>query len=334
MSKENLRADSLTPAERAAVLLLSLGKDTASEVMKRLSPEETARIVRSMPSVSNTPVEVHKEINQEFSKLAKASEKLLIDGKAFAKEILQSVFGSNESLDNSNPTEEIKSLLLSVPDSVIRDFFSTEHLQTAAFLLAVMDPAQAARVVGGMDPVKQYDIMMRVAFLKPVNSNLISEVKEIIREQLVSESKLELNNVDGKKAAASIINAMGSTRSEKILEDIAEVEPELRNELEQLVFTFDDFIKIPEKSLQAIIQETPRDKLAIALKTSNKDLTHKILNNVSSRMRVFLEEELESMSPKRKVDVEKAQSDIIDTARRLEAEGRISLSAEDSDEWV
>ena len=66
MSKENLRADSLSPAERVAVLLLSLGKDTASEVMKRLSPEETARIIRSMPSVSNTPVEVHKEINQEI----------------------------------------------------------------------------------------------------------------------------------------------------------------------------------------------------------------------------------------------------------------------------
>ena len=246
----------------------------------------------------------------------------------------------NQSLAQVNllitqtPKEEVKSLLLSVPDNVIRDFFSTEHLQTAAFLLSMMDPAQAARVMDGMDPVKQYDIMVRVSFLKPVNSDLIAEVKEIIREQLVSDSKPDLSNIDGKRAAANIINAMNSRQSERLLDDIGEIEPELRNELEQLVFTFEDFLQIPEKSLQVIIQETPRDKLAIALKTAKTDLTHKILNNVSSRMKVFLEEELESMGPKRKVDVEKAQSDIIDTARKLEAEGRISLSVEDNAEWI
>ncbi|MCB0317343.1 MAG: hypothetical protein KDD56_01205 [Bdellovibrionales bacterium] len=335
MSKDKVRADSLSPSERAAILLLSLGKDTAAEVMRRLSPEEAARIAKSFPTISDAPVEVHKQVHQEFSKIARASEKVLVDGKAFAKDVLEKVFGAQHQLEQGDSSEEIRSLLLSVPDEVISSFIEAEHIQTASFLLSVMDPSQAARILGKMDETQQYDILIRVSFLKPVNSALISEVKEIIRKELLSEKDFKTDWLNGKKSAANIINSMSDTNAKRILDNIADLEPDLKDELDQLVFTFDDLEKIPQKSLQGIIQECPKEQLVIALKTAKPELINKILLNVSARIRTFIEEELKSMGPKRKVDVERAQSAIIGIAKKLEAEGKISLkNSVNEEEWV
>ncbi|MEZ4753562.1 MAG: FliG C-terminal domain-containing protein [Bdellovibrionota bacterium] len=334
MSKKNLHFDSLSANERVAVLLLSLGKDTASEVLKHLSPTEVARIVKTLPLVSSAPAETHKVVNQEFKKILSSSEKLLVDGKAFAKDIMQRVLGIKDAIQADDSTEEIRSMLLSVPDNVLRDFLSAEHIQTSAFLLSVMDPEQSARILSSMDDSAQYDILIRVAHLRPIHKTLVSEVREIIREQLINENRNNGEEINGRQAAARIVNAMPRRDSTRILDEINQIEPEVKQEIEELIFTFEDLVKLPARSIQIILQESPRDKLVIALKTVDKDLRLKLLHNVSTRVRGFIEEELESMQPLRKVDVEAAQKDIIEIARRLDAEGRISLGAEESEVWV
>ncbi len=319
----------LNNTEKAALTLLTLGKDLASEVLQHLSEQEVKRLSRAFMAVSEVDRETQFGIAREFRNMMQASDTLLVDGREFAKDVISEAFGDKagegllEYITGARK-EPISAIISDVPDKILRGFIAAEHPQTVAFLLTKMNPDQAAKVIGRMQDETQTDVLLRVANLNHVKNDVVDEVREVLRSQLKGSGSEE-EEIGGPKAAADILNFVDRTNEERILTEIEEMYPEIAEQIRNLMFTFEDCRKIDDKGVQAVLKEVPRDQLVLALKTASDELRNLLFRNVSQRAAQMIQEDLDALGPVKLKDVEKAQQGIVDIVRRLEAEGKIVI---------
>lgn len=329
----------LLNTEKAAVCLLSLGKEIASQVLQHLTEQEVKRISRAFMAVSEVDRETQFEVTNQFRKMLTAGEKVLVDGREFAKEIISEAFGTQEAGENlldyitGTRKEDISSIFEEVPEKILNPFIAAEHPQTVAFLMTKMNPEQAASVIQAMDEENQTDILIRISNLNNVKGDVVDEVREVLRTQLISGLEHE-EEVGGPKSAADILNFIDRTNEERILVEIEEMYPELAENIRNLMFTFEDCKHIDDKGIQVILKEVPRDQLVLALKTTSQDLRDLIFKNVSKRGAEMIMEDLEALGPVKLKDVEKAQQGIVDVVRKLEAEGKIAIGTGNEEQYV
>ena len=323
-------ARELTATEKAALTLLSLGKDLAAQVLQHLNEQEVKRISRAFMSVSEVDRETQLSITKEFRNLMKASETLLVDGREFAKDVIGSAFGeaAGEGLleyITGARKEPISAIIQDVPDKILNAFISAEHPQTVSFLMTKMNPDQAAHTLQSMNEEAQTDILVRIANLNNVKGDVIDEVREVLRSQLKGSGLNDDEEIGGPKAAADILNFVDRNNEERIITEIEEMYPELAEQIRNLMFTFEDVKKIDDKGIQTVLKEVPRDQLVLALKTASDGLRDLLFRNMSQRAAAMIQEDLQNMGPVKLKDVEKVQQGIVDIVRRLEAEGKIAV---------
>ncbi|MCO6430060.1 MAG: flagellar motor switch protein FliG [Deltaproteobacteria bacterium] len=327
----------LNNVEKAALTLLSLGKDTASKVMQFLNEQEVKRISRAFMAVSEVDRETQFKITQEFRNMIKAGDTLLVDGREFAKDVISSAFGESagegllEYITGSRK-EQINVILADVPEKILNAFIAAEHPQTVAFLMTKMNPDQAANVLQKMGDEGQTEVLVRIANLNNVKGDVIDEVREVLRTQLKGSGLDSDEEIGGPKAAADILNFVDRSNEERILTEIEEMYPELAEQIRNLMFTFEDVKKIDDRGIQTVLKEVPRDQLVMSLKTASPELKDLIFKNVSQRAAAMIQEDLEAMGPVKVKDVEKAQQGIVDIVRRLEAEGKIAIGGAGAEE--
>jgi flagellar motor switch protein FliG len=325
--------------EKAALTLLTLGREIASDVLKNLSEAEVKRISRAFMLVNEVPREDQFSIGKEFHTMMKAGETMLVDGREFARDVISSAFGDagGETLleyISGSRKDSISSIIRDVPDKILISFVSAEHPQTVAFLLTRMNPDQAAMVLQTMSEDMQTDLLVRIANLNMVKADVVDEVREVLRVTLRNASQNE-EEVIGAKSAADILNFVDRNNEERIISEIEEMYPEMAEQIRNLMFTFEDMKLIDDKGIQAIMKEVPRDQLVIALKTASPELSELLFRNVSKRAAEMIQEDLEVLGPVKLKDVEKAQQGIVDVVRRLEAEGKVVIqSGSDEDQYV
>lgn len=329
--KKNTMAMSreLSNTEKAALTLLSLGKELASEVLQHLNEQEVKRISRAFMAVHEVDRETQLSISKEFSTMMKASETLLVDGREFAKDVISKAFGdqAGEGLleyISGSKKEPIGAIIADVPEKILNSFVAAEHPQTIAFLMTKMNPDQAAQIIQRMSEEAQTDILIRVAHLNNVKADVLDEVREVLRTQLRGGGLSEEEEVSGPKSAANILNFVERANEERIISEIEEMYPDLAEQIRNLMFTFEDLKKIDDRGIQAILKEVPRDQLVLSLKTASDELKDLLFRNVSQRAAQMIQEDLSAMGPVKLKDVEKAQQGIVDIVRRLEAEGKIA----------
>lgn len=321
----------LSNTEKAAVTLLGLGREIASNVLQHLTEPEVKRISRAFMAVSEVDRETQFDISREFRNMLKAGDVLLVDGREFAKDVIESAFGQEgggnllEYISGSRK-EQISSIIRDVPEKILNSFISSEHPQTVAFLLTKMNPDQAAQVLQTMTEEQQTDILIRIAHLNNVKADVVDEVREVLRAQLRGTGADE-EEVEGTKSAADILNFVDRNNEERILTEIEEMYPDLSEQIRNLMFTFNDIQKIDDRGIQTVLKEVPRDQLVLALKTAGQGVTDLIFRNVSSRAAELIQDDLQALGPVKVKDVEKAQQGVVDIVRRLEAEGKIFLSS-------
>ena len=320
----------LSNTEKAAVTLLGLGKDLASQVLQHLSEIEVKRISRAFMTLSEIDRETQFEISKEFRNMLKAGEMELVDGREFAKDVIANAFGSDASEDlleyiTGSRKEPISQIISDVPEKILNSFIISEHPQTVAFLLTRMHPDQSATVLQTMPEDVQTDILVRIAHLNTVKSDVIDEVREVLRTQLRGIGSGE-EEVVGPKSAAEILNFVDRTNEERIVSEIEEMYPDLAEQIRNLMFTFEDIKKIDDRGIQTVMKEVPRDQLVLSLKTASEELSDLLFRNVSQRAAQMIKEDLEALGPVKIKDVEKAQQGIVDIVRRLEAEGKIVIN--------
>ena len=323
-------ARELTQTEKAALTLLSLGKDLASAVLTHLQEQEVKRISRAFMSVSEVDRETQLTIVREFRNMMRAGETMLVDGREFAKDVISGAFGEQagegllEYITGSRK-EPISQIIQDVPAKILNAFIAAEHPQTVAFLMTKMNPDQAATVLQTMNEEAQTDILIRVANLNNVKADVIDEVREVLRSQLRGSGLNEEEEVGGPKSAADILNFVERNNEERIITEIEEMYPDLAEQIRNLMFTFEDVKKIDDKGIQTVLKEVPRDQLVMALKTASPELKELLFRNVSQRAAAMINDDLSAMGPVKLKDVEKAQQGIVDIVRRLEAEGKIAV---------
>lgn len=327
----------LSATEKAALTLLSLGKELAAEVLQHLSEQEVKRISRAFMSVNEVDRETQFEITKEFRTMIKAGKTMLVDGREFAKDVISGAFGEQAGeglLDyiTGSRKEPISAIIADVPEKILNAFIAAEHPQTVAFLMTKMNPDQAAKVLQTMAEEQQTDILVRVAHLNNVKAEVIDEVREVLRSSLRGSGLNEEEEVGGPKSAADILNFVERNNEERILTEIEEMYPDIAEQIRNLMFTFEDIKKIDDKGIQTILKEIPRDQLVLSLKTASPDLKDLLFRNVSQRAAAMIQEDLDAMGPVKLKDVEKAQQGIIDIVRRLEAEGKIAIGGGGADD--
>lgn len=323
-------ARELSNTEKAALTLLTLGKDLASEVLQHLNEVEVKRISRAFMAVHEVDRETQFAIAQEFHGMMKASDTLLVDGREFAKDVISTAFGdqAGEGLleyISGSKKEPISAIIADVPEKILNSFIQAEHPQTVAFLMTKMNPDQASLLLQRMSEEAQTDILLRIAHLNNVKSDVLDEVREVLRSQLRGGGLSEEEEVSGPKSAANILNFVDRTNEERILSEVEEMYPDLAEQIRNLMFTFEDVKKIDDRGIQAVLKEIPRDQLVLSLKTASEELRDLLFRNVSQRAAQMIQEDLAAMGPVKVKDVEKAQQGIVDTVRRLEAEGKIAI---------
>ena len=329
----------LTNTEKAALTLLSLGKELASQVLQHLNEQEVKRMSRAFMAVHEVDRETQYAITREFHTMMKASETLLVDGREFAKDVIAHAFGdkAGEGLleyISGSKKEAISTIVSDVPEKILKNFILAEHPQTVAFLMTKMNADQAAAMLQKMTEEAQTDLLIRIAHLNNVKSDVLDEVREVLRSQLKGNGLAEEEEVVGTKSAANILNFVERTNEERILTEIEEMYPDLAEQIRNLMFTFEDIKKVDDRGIQTVLKEVPRDQLVLSLKTASDELKDLLFRNVSQRAAQMIQEDLAAMGPVKMKDVEKAQQGIVDIVRRLEAEGKIAVGGSGSEEQL
>jgi flagellar motor switch protein FliG len=324
-------AKELSTTEKAALILLSLGKAPAAMVLQNLNENEVKRLSRAFMSVSEVDRETQLIIAQEFRQMIRAGEKMLVDGRDFAKSVIEGAFGEAEGagmLDyiSGARKEPLSQILSDIPEKILNGFVAAEHPQTVAFLLSKMNPDQAARVLQNMNEETQRDVLIRIAKLNNVKGEIIDEVRDVLSATMrVSGITEEEEEIGGPKSAAEILNFVDRNNEERIVAEIEQIYPELAVNIKNLMFTFDDIKKIDDRGIQTILKDVPRDQLVLALKTASEELRTILFRNVSQRAAAMIQDDLSALGPTKLKDVEKAQQGIVDIVRRLESEGKIAI---------
>ena len=330
---------SLGGAQRAAILLLTLGEQDAAEVLKHLSAKDVQAVGTAMATLTNVSREqvehVLVRLNDEIGK----QTSLGVGTEDYIRKMLVSALGETKAgglIDRillGRSTKGLESLKW-MESRAIAEMVGMEHPQIIALVLAHLEPDQAAEVIGYLPPRVRSDAVMRIANLDGVQPHALNELDEIMERQFSGTStKLKSASVGGLKAAADILNAMESNREAELMTAIRGQDSGLGGRIEELMFVFEDLADLDDRSMQTLLREVPSARLITALKGAEPAVRDKIFANMSQRAAEMLRDDLEVKGPVKLSEVDAAQKEVLTIARKLADAGQISLSA-DGDEFV
>ena len=319
-----------TGPEKSAILLLSLGDDIAPLVFKFMTDQEIQRVSNYMSYIRNVDVEGVNQILHEFAEMVGSIGGMVAGGKEYVRKLLVKSLAPEKAewiINNlSIPTLETGLEALRWLDSkTIARFLHGEHPQTVAVILAHLDAIQAGTVLTSLPSGMQAEVLLRIAKLERIPPGVIQELDKVLRNELRATGALETGQVGGIQSVAEILNNVDQASERDIMEQIEELNAGMAEEIRQLMFVFEDLLSIDDRGMQQILKEVANEEMTLALKTASEELKEKILRNMSKRAADMLREELEVMGPVRVSDVERAQHKIIQTAKRLEGEGKLIL---------
>jgi len=325
----------ITGAQRAAILLLTLGEQDAAEVLKHLSARDVQAVGQAMAvltSVSREQVDqvlgrLHDDMGQQTA--------LGVGTEDYIRKILTNALGETKAgslIDRILLGRSSKGLesLKWMEGRAIAEMIGQEHPQIIALVLAHLEHDQAAEVLGYLPARTRSDAIMRIATLDGVQPHALNELDEIMERQFSGNTnKLKSASVGGLKAAASILNAMETSREAELMAAIRSQDPGLGGKIEDLMFVFDDLVELDDRSMQALLREVPSPRLIVALKGAEPSIREKMFANMSKRAAEMLRDDLEVAGPVRVSEVDAAQKEILGIARRLADAGQITLGGSD-----
>ncbi|MFC5740487.1 flagellar motor switch protein FliG [Dyella tabacisoli] len=329
----------MTGAQRAAILLLTLGEQDAAEVLKHLSARDVQAVGSAMAGLSSVSREQVEHVLDKLHEDMGRHTSLGVGTEDYIRKILVNALGESKAgglIDRILLGRSSKGLesLKWMESRAIAEMIGQEHPQIIALVLAHLEPDQAAEVIGYLQPRVRSDAVMRIATLDGVQPHALNELDEIMERQFSGNTnKLKSANVGGLKAAADILNAMETSREAELMTAIRGQDAGLGGRIEELMFVFDDLAELDDRSMQALLRDVPSARLVIALKGAESAVREKIFANMSSRAADMLRDDLEVKGPVRLSEVDAAQKEVLGIARKLSDAGQISLSG-GGDEFV
>lgn len=332
------RGDQLSGPQKAAMLLVTMGESFASEVFKHLDDNEIQLLGQQIAKLDLISTSQVENIVEEFTKLIEAPENLRVRGDLFFKKTLVQSLDEprrNELLENLeiDQSPDFFQKIKKLDGKTVANFLRNEHPQTVALVLAHLERAQAGAVLSEFPENLQMEVINRIAYLDPVPTGIIEEIDEALKEEIAMIEEVGGRAIGGAQSVAEILNQMERAAEGKILKRLEEEDQEeLADEIRRFMFTFEDLLGADDRAIMTILKEVNTQELALSLKAASEELKEKFFKNMSERAGTMLREELEIMGPVRLRDVEAAQQNIIQTAKRLEAKGSIVLGTKGSED--
>jgi flagellar motor switch protein FliG len=318
----------LTQVQRTAILMMALGKETATKLLKQLNPPEIQAIgsaMTTLPHVSRQQVDaILRTYLAGFGKDA-----LGVDPDSYARGLLMDALGENSShvLDVSMLSDQLKGLetLKWMHPGAVSNMLKNEHPQVMAIVLSYFEPDQAATVLQGIPERFRSEVIYRIATLNTIQPQALFDLNAIFENQASDSSGGKMATIGGVKRAAEILNLVGGGGDGKILDDIAIEHTDISQAIQDNMFTFDNLAAIDGRGIQSVLAEIPADVLLLALKGADKKMQAHFLDNMSKRQALILKDDLENSGPVKLSEVEGAQRTIITTVRRLANEGKLMM---------
>ncbi len=323
----------------AAIFLMSLGEEEAAEVFKHLSPKEVQRLGETIARMRAVSKEKVDQVIEKFTQEAASQSLLVSDTDNYVRAVLKRALGDDKAsllidrILQGGDVSGIESLKWMDPASVA-ELLRNEHPQILAAILVHLDFEQSAGVLKNFTERMRNEVMLRIATLEGIQPAALKDLNEVLYKVLAGGDKIRKSSLGGVKAAAEIINLMGTSLEASVIDSIRENDGDLAQKIMDKMFTFEDLLKLDNKAIQLVLKEVSSDTLVIALKGASSELKEKILTNMSSRAAESLREDLETRGPVRLSEVEAQQKDILKLVRRLSDEGQIMLAGGGDDSFV
>lgn len=333
-----IKSDRLSGAEKAALLLLSLGEGNAGEILKRLDDKEVQVLGQKISKLEVVPTKQLAAILEEFNRMMEAPEALVVRGDQFFKNTISRTMDMKRQQDlmdslDLDTSPEFFQKIKKLDSRTVASYLRNEHPQTVALVLAHLERSQASTVLAQFPENLQLEVVRRIASLDQVSPAIIEEIDAALREEISLVEEVGDRAIGGAQSVAEILNQMERSMENNILKRLEEEDFEaLAEDIRRYLFTFEDLLSVEDRGIMALLKEVNTQELALALKAASDDLKGKFFKNMSTRAAEMLREELEIMGPARLRDVEAAQQKIIQVAKRLEAEGQLVLASKGSED--
>lgn len=329
----------LSGTERAAIFLMTLGEDAASEVLKHLGPKEVQSIGTAMatiPAINRTQL---SSVVEDFTRIVDDQTPIGVGSDEYLRKVLVQALGEDRARNlidrilvggNSTGLESLKWM----DGRAIADMVRNEHPQIMAIVVSYLDSDHGAEVLAYLPDRVRSDVIMRIASLESIHPSALQELDQILERQFSGNSTSKTSVVGGLKRAANILNMMDTSSENAILESIREADEALGSRIQELMFTFDNVIELDDRSVQRVLREITSDQLVVALKGATEEIKALILKNMSKRAAESLREDMEMRGPTKLSEVEAAQKEILAVIRRLTEAGEIAAGGKGGDEYV
>lgn len=327
----------LSLRQKAAILVVLLGKDYSPKIYKYLSENEIELLTLSITSLDRIDNDLSGEVLEEFYEMALAQKYVTEGGMDYARDVLVAAMGQDRA---DGLLGRLTSALQVRPFDFIRradplqvcTFIQNEHPQTIALVLSYLDTGRSSMILGSLPQELQANVIKRIARMGVVSPDYIREAERVLENKFSSVGITANVTVDGIDTIVEILNSLDRGTENFILDSIEQEDPELAEEIHNKLFVFEDLAKLPNQSVQAVLKEVDNDVLTIALMGANETLKQKIFGNISKRLAETVEDNMKFMGPVRVRDVEAAQQKIVNVARRLEDSGVIELTRGGADD--
>jgi flagellar motor switch protein FliG len=331
--------DRMSGSKKAALFLMVMGEELTSSVFKHLDEVEIKTIGEQMTQIKKVDPKAISSLLDEFMQTLRGERIVGASGETFFEKTVSKAFNPKkannlmEDLVIGKKATNFRKLKTLRPE-VLVNFISNEHPQTIALILSNLGFQSAAETLKLLPENVQSEVVVRIAKMDGVPDDILSEIQNVLEEQVTNLGKTGAQKLGGIQAAAEILNQVDQKTERSILEKIEEDQEELADEIRQSMFVFEDLINLDDRSIRALLKEVSNDELLVALKTASENLAKKIFGNLSQRAAEMLREDMEVMGPVKVKDVEQAQQNIIKTARRLEEEGKIILGGKGGEDVI
>jgi flagellar motor switch protein FliG len=333
-------ADQMTGLNKAAVLLLQLGKDNAAKVLGQMREAEVEALTAEIVRLEYVDGAVVEGIVDEFHEMLVAQRHAAQGGMDFAREMLIQSLGAERA---DEIVGRLSAVFRNLPFSFLQkadarqvlSFVQDEHPQTVALVLAHMNASQASAVLSGLAPELQTDVANRIAVMDRTSPDVVLQVESVLERKLGAVMQpADLSSVGGLQPLVDIINRSDRATERMILEGLAERNPELAELVRAQMFVFEDITSLDDRAVQLVLRQVESADLAVALKGVREDVRTKVMKNMSERAAENLAEEIELLGPQRLKTVEDAQAKIVQSIRALEESGQIVITRGDDEEMV
>ncbi len=322
---------SLSGVRKAAILLLALGDDLSARVFKHFDENEIEKITLEIAALEKVPPEVQNEVLEEAYELSLAQEYVQKGGFDYARKVLEQALGPERAKEI---IQRLQNSLRITPFGFIRkadisqvlNFLQNEHPQTIALVLVHLSPGQAASILSSLPREIQSDVAERIALMDRTSPEIIKEVERMMERKFSAVLNQEYSTIGGVQALASIMNNVDRSTEKAIFDVLSEKNPELTDEVKNLMFVFEDVIILDDRAVQRVLRDVSKEDLALALKGASDEVKEKIFKNMSKRAAEALKEDMDYMGPVRVKDVEEAQRKIVNIIRKLDEAGEIIIS--------